>query len=134
MVPTSKTSSSNTPWASQKTMRSTLPAEVVVLTFFRTDEDGIFHSTDVTFTLGVKCYWDILLLPPILILLDGFHNNIQDHEELSGDSNPEARGRHTQESKFKEQKKHFTSLDILVQLMIQEELQRLGNKSAASSK
>ncbi|GFY76638.1 hypothetical protein TNIN_26831 [Trichonephila inaurata madagascariensis] len=78
-------------------------------------------------------YWDIVFLPPILILLDGLHN-IEDHEQVSGDSNPEAGGRYTQGSKFKEQKKHFTSLDILVQLMIQEELERIGKKPAASLK
>ncbi|GFU05007.1 hypothetical protein TNCV_4496621 [Trichonephila clavipes] len=81
-------------------------------------------------------YWDILILPPILILIDSarFHNNTQDQEHLSEDTNPEAKSHHTQDSKFKEQRKHFTSLDILVQLMIQEELQRIEKKSAASSK
>ncbi|CAL1275117.1 unnamed protein product [Larinioides sclopetarius] len=36
MVPTSKKSSNKTPWTSQKTARSALPAEGVVLNFFRT--------------------------------------------------------------------------------------------------
>ncbi|GFW62159.1 hypothetical protein TNCV_1685901 [Trichonephila clavipes] len=54
MVPASKKSRNKTSWASQKTMRSTLPAEGVVLNFFRTGDDGFFHSIDVTFALGVK--------------------------------------------------------------------------------
>ncbi|GFT79534.1 hypothetical protein TNCV_1325971 [Trichonephila clavipes] len=79
-------------------------------------------------------YWDILLLPPILILFDEFRKNIQHHENLSGDSNSEAIGRQTQEdSKFKDQRKSLISLDILIQIMIQEELQRIGSKSTASS-
>ncbi|GFQ66712.1 hypothetical protein TNCT_514461 [Trichonephila clavata] len=58
-------------------------------------------------------HWDILLLPPILILLDEFHKNIQDHEQLPGDWNSEAIGRHMQEdSKFKEQRENFASFDI----------------------
>ncbi|GFT11474.1 hypothetical protein TNCV_2522961 [Trichonephila clavipes] len=87
-------------------------------------------------TIDGVAYWDILILPPILILIDSarFHNNTQDQEHLSGDTNPEAKSHHTHDSKFKEQRKHFTSLDILVQLMIQEELQRIEKKSAASSK
>ncbi|GFU04909.1 hypothetical protein TNCV_1290211 [Trichonephila clavipes] len=78
-------------------------------------------------------YWDILILPPILILIDTarFHNT-QDQEHLSGVTNPEARDRHTQDSKVKDQRKHFTSLDILVQIMIQEELQRIRNRAATS--
>ncbi|GFR22868.1 hypothetical protein TNCT_16711 [Trichonephila clavata] len=80
-------------------------------------------------------YWDILLLPPILLLVNEFNKNIQNHELSSGDSEPEAIGRHTQEeSKFKEQKKRLTSLDFLIQIMIQEDLQRIGKKLTASSK
>ncbi|GFU63852.1 hypothetical protein TNCV_3496641 [Trichonephila clavipes] len=52
MVLASKKSSYKTPWASQKTARSTLPAEGVVLNFFRTGDDGLFHSIDVTFASG----------------------------------------------------------------------------------
>ncbi|GFQ80838.1 hypothetical protein TNCT_704391 [Trichonephila clavata] len=80
-------------------------------------------------------YWDILLWPPILLLVNEFNKNIQNHELSSGDSEPEAIGRHTQEeSKFKEQKKRLTSLDFLIQIMIQEELQRIEKKLTASSK
>ncbi|GFV99628.1 hypothetical protein TNCV_5079901 [Trichonephila clavipes] len=50
IVPTSKKSSNKIPWASQKTVRSTLPAEEVVLNFFRTGDDGFFLSFGVTFT------------------------------------------------------------------------------------
>ncbi|GFQ82070.1 hypothetical protein TNCT_462001 [Trichonephila clavata] len=69
MVPTSKKSSNKTPWAvrstvktvvwktwSVKTVRSTLPAEGVVLNFFRTGDDGCFHSIDLAFDSGVK-WW-----------------------------------------------------------------------------
>ena len=41
LLPTSKT-----PWASQKTVRSTLLAEGVFFNFFRTGDDGCFHSID----------------------------------------------------------------------------------------
>ncbi|GFT84055.1 hypothetical protein TNCV_1149431 [Trichonephila clavipes] len=54
LVPTSKKSSNKTPWASQKTVRSTLSAEGVVLNCLRTGDDGLFHSIDVTFASGVK--------------------------------------------------------------------------------
>ncbi|GFY40091.1 hypothetical protein TNIN_423441 [Trichonephila inaurata madagascariensis] len=77
-------------------------------------------------------YWDIVYLPPILLLLDGFQRN--NDEQLSGDSDPEAIGRHTQEDrKFKKKGKHTASLDILIQIMIQEELLRIGRKSAEIS-
>ncbi|GFQ71228.1 hypothetical protein TNCT_711811 [Trichonephila clavata] len=56
MVPTSKKSSNKTPWASQKTVRSTLPAEGVVLNVFWTGDDGCFHSIDAAFNSGVK-WW-----------------------------------------------------------------------------
>ncbi|GFV25666.1 hypothetical protein TNCV_3851501 [Trichonephila clavipes] len=97
------------------------------------DRQQELHPIFEELTKDYGHYWDIVFLPPILILLDGLHN-IEDHEQVSGDSNPEARGHHTQGSKFKEQKKHFTSLDILVQIMIQEELERIGKKPAASLK
>ncbi|GFS58690.1 hypothetical protein TNCV_4518371 [Trichonephila clavipes] len=80
-------------------------------------------------------YWNILILPPILLLFDEFNKYIQNHQTLAGDSEPEEIVHHTEDdSKFKEQRKHYTSLDILIQIMIQEELQRILNKSTASSK
>ncbi|GFQ77797.1 hypothetical protein TNCT_352361 [Trichonephila clavata] len=79
-------------------------------------------------------YWDIVFLPPILLLLDGFQNNITSHQNLSGDSDPEAIGRRTQkDSKFKKQGKHSASLNILIQIMIQEELLRIQKTSSGSS-
>ncbi|GFR06894.1 hypothetical protein TNCT_8301 [Trichonephila clavata] len=48
MVPTSKKSS-------KKTVRSTLPAEGVVLNF-RIGDDGCFHSINAAFDSGVK-WW-----------------------------------------------------------------------------
>ncbi|GFW89247.1 hypothetical protein TNCV_4934151 [Trichonephila clavipes] len=81
--------------------------------------------------MSERIYWDILFLPPLLILFDAFQNNNSIPGQLSGDSDPEARGHRKQEDiKFKKQGKHTASLDILIQIMIQEELLRIGNKSA----
>ncbi|GFW89268.1 hypothetical protein TNCV_4934361 [Trichonephila clavipes] len=79
-------------------------------------------------------YWDIVFLPPLILLFDAFQNNsIQ--EQLSADLDPKSIGCRTQEDKkFKKPGKHTASLDILIQLMIQEELLRIGNKSAECSK
>ncbi|GFV50578.1 hypothetical protein TNCV_3122751 [Trichonephila clavipes] len=80
-------------------------------------------------------YWDIVFLPPLLLLFDAFQNNNNIQGQLSGDLDPEARGHRKQEDKkLKKQGKHTASLDILIQIMIQEELLRIGNKSAECSK
>ncbi|GFQ91989.1 hypothetical protein TNCT_143691 [Trichonephila clavata] len=54
MLSTSKKSSNKTPWEFQKTARSTLPAEGVVLNFSRIGDDERFHSIDAAFVSGVK--------------------------------------------------------------------------------
>ncbi|GFR29903.1 hypothetical protein TNCT_640041 [Trichonephila clavata] len=81
-------------------------------------------------------YWEILFLPPILVLLDGFYNTTTIRREKQlGDSNPEALGRHTQEdSKFQEQRKHSASLDKLIQKMIEDEKKRILMRKAANLK
>ncbi|GFS96185.1 hypothetical protein TNCV_1141561 [Trichonephila clavipes] len=81
-------------------------------------------------------YWDILLSLPIIILLHGLQKNNNIHlGNQSGDWDPKAKSYHAQEdTKLKEQKKLSTSLDILIQKMIQDELQRIEKKLAANSK
>ncbi|GFX58011.1 hypothetical protein TNCV_4047691 [Trichonephila clavipes] len=54
MVPASKNSINKTPWASQKAVRCTLPAEGVVLNFFRIGDDGFIRSIDMIFISGMK--------------------------------------------------------------------------------
>ncbi|GFT11495.1 hypothetical protein TNCV_2523141 [Trichonephila clavipes] len=81
-------------------------------------------------------YWDILLSLPIIILLHGLQKNNNIHlGKQSGDWDPKAKRYHTQEgTKMQEQKKLSTSLDILIQKMIQDELHRIEKKLAANSK
>ncbi|GFY57129.1 hypothetical protein TNIN_409621 [Trichonephila inaurata madagascariensis] len=79
-------------------------------------------------------YWGIVFLPPLFLLFDEFQNN-NSQGQLLEDSDPEARGHRTKEDrKFKKQGKPTASLDILTQIMIQEELLRIGNKSAECTK
>ncbi|GFY73831.1 hypothetical protein TNIN_14711 [Trichonephila inaurata madagascariensis] len=72
-------------------------------------------------------YWDILLLPPILLLLDGFHDNYTKiHEKQPGDGDPEAKGHTTEEdSKFQECYKHTISLDKLIEKLMEDEKERI---------
>ncbi|GFY63288.1 hypothetical protein TNIN_449301 [Trichonephila inaurata madagascariensis] len=99
------------------------------------DSERVIPIDAVADILTVSSYWDIIFLSPILLLLDGFQNDITDHQNLLGDSDPEARRRRTQkDSKFKKQWKHSACLDILILIMIREELLRIGKKSGGSSK
>ncbi|GFW89300.1 hypothetical protein TNCV_4934681 [Trichonephila clavipes] len=80
-------------------------------------------------------YWDIVFLPPLLLLFDAFQNGNNIQGQLSGDLEPKSIVRRAQEDrKFKKQGKHTASLDILIQIMIQEELLRIRNKSEECSK
>ncbi|GFX87948.1 hypothetical protein TNCV_4374131 [Trichonephila clavipes] len=76
--------------------------------------------------LFLNC-WDILLLPPILLLLDGFHEiNTKKHEKQLGDGDPEAKGHTTEEdSKFQERYKHTISLDRLIEKLMEDEKERI---------
>ncbi|GFQ69009.1 hypothetical protein TNCT_642971 [Trichonephila clavata] len=74
-------------------------------------------------------YWDILLLPPIILLLDGFHEkNTKNHEKKPGDEDPKAKG-HTMEedSKFQERYKHTISLNRLIEKLMEDEKERILN-------
>ncbi|GFY64481.1 hypothetical protein TNIN_457501 [Trichonephila inaurata madagascariensis] len=72
-------------------------------------------------------YWDILLLPPLIVLLERLQKNNNIHcGKQSGDWDPEAKGLHTQEdTKLQETRKHSISVDLLIQKMIQDELHRI---------
>ncbi|GFT78139.1 hypothetical protein NPIL_578481 [Nephila pilipes] len=67
-------------------------------------------------------YWEIVLLLPILISLDGqFEIDIQ-HQEKLGDKDPPVIDLTTQkEIKINEQRPHSIDLDKLIKKMIEEE-------------
>ncbi|GFR19649.1 hypothetical protein TNCT_121881 [Trichonephila clavata] len=79
-------------------------------------------------------HWDILLLPPILMMLDGFYtDNIRNCEKESGDSDPQATGRTTQEDTKIQDRKHSISLDKLIQKMM-EKRERAKSREATDCK
>ncbi|GFX65073.1 hypothetical protein TNCV_452111 [Trichonephila clavipes] len=77
-------------------------------------------------------YWEILFWPLILLLDGSRHFNTLDQERVLGDLDPEVFGRNTQEDcKFKETYEHSSSLDRLIQKLIEEEKERIFKKQQA---
>ncbi|GFY45051.1 hypothetical protein TNIN_34331 [Trichonephila inaurata madagascariensis] len=77
-------------------------------------------------------YWDILLLPPIILLLDEFHEkSTKNQEKQPGDVDPKAKGHTAEEnSKFQEHYKHTISLNRLMEKFNVDEKVNEGYRSS----
>ncbi|GFT31722.1 hypothetical protein NPIL_546201 [Nephila pilipes] len=74
-------------------------------------------------------YWDILFLPPILIILDGlFKENIKKEEQQRGDKSPLGIGAQ-KDNQIQERLKHSIDLDRLITKLMEEEKRKAIKKT-----